>query len=352
MKKRLLCTIICALLVVSMAVPALAGSDRGWESAYRSVISSEAEKYGGELQLVDLDLDGTPELMLGYAIGSGLFSTCKAVYTYKSGAAVEVVTDEFMLSTEGYTLYRNDITGECRIEGGYTFRTGTGYYANITGLYSLQQSAFKRTFCKSVAGSNTSYYLESDVDVSENFYTEAYNNRNSGWTQIGDFGTSSVYYSSKTPSSSDLATLFGEYEDGGAVLSLVSTHKVSVDGITRSAAAYNINGSNYFKLRDIAYILSGTNCTFEVEWNDSLKSINITTGKSYTAVGGELGEIGSVSKLGTPTTAKLYVDGKQVEPDAYNISGNNYYKIRDIADIIGFGIDWDQTSNTVLISTK
>jgi len=42
---------------------------------------------------------------------------------------------------------------------------------------------------------------------------------------------------------------------------------VVVDGVNTSFDAYNIEGSNYFKLRDIAYVLSGTEKQFEVGWD-------------------------------------------------------------------------------------
>ena len=45
-----------------------------------------------------------------------------------------------------------------------------------------------------------------------------------------------------------------------------STHKVYVDGEKANVAAYEINGNNFFKLRDIAAILNGTDAQFEVTW--------------------------------------------------------------------------------------
>ncbi len=349
MKKRIICIILALILTTALALPAMASADRSWESAYKTAISQNTDKYGSYLQLVDLNLDGTPELLIGGAIGSGLFSLAKHVFTYKNGELQEVSFDDFMLS-DNYTLYRNNTTGAYRIEGGYTFREGAGYYANITGLYSYgSKVSFTSTFTEQTAGSSKNYY-NGNTKVSQSSYNSAYSSRNYGWTKVESFACAKVYCGAR-PSSSQISTLFSDYKDG-PVLSLVSTHKVSVDGVQQPAAAYNIGGNNYFKLRDIASILSGTNYSFEVEWNEALKSINLTTGKTYTPVGGELSGVGSVSQFGTPTTATLYINGVQVDPAAYNINGNNYYKIRDIADIIGFGIDWDQAASTVIISTK
>lgn len=37
----------------------------------------------------------------------------------------------------------------------------------------------------------------------------------------------------------------------------------------------------------------------------------------------------------------IYVDGQQVSMTAYNINGNNYVKLRDIGEAVGFNVYWD-----------
>ena len=41
-----------------------------------------------------------------------------------------------------------------------------------------------------------------------------------------------------------------------------------------------------------------------------------------------------------PTWQNIYVDGKQVSMTAYNITGNNYVKLRDIGQQVGFNVYW------------
>jgi hypothetical protein len=41
-----------------------------------------------------------------------------------------------------------------------------------------------------------------------------------------------------------------------------------------------------------------------------------------------------------PTWQSIYVDGQQVEMEAYNINGNNYVKLRDIGKEVGFNVYW------------
>jgi len=37
----------------------------------------------------------------------------------------------------------------------------------------------------------------------------------------------------------------------------------------------------------------------------------------------------------------IYVDGKQVQMEAYAIGGNNYVKLRDVGKAVGFNVSWD-----------
>ena len=41
-----------------------------------------------------------------------------------------------------------------------------------------------------------------------------------------------------------------------------------------------------------------------------------------------------------PTWQPIYVDGKQVAMEAYNIAGHNYIKLRDIGSQVGFNVYW------------
>jgi len=67
-----------------------------------------------------------------------------------------------------------------------------------------------------------------------------------------------------------------------------STHQVYVDGQKVNIAAYTINGSNYFKLHDIAMALNGTLRQFEVAWDNEKKAISLLLEQPYTPDGSEL----------------------------------------------------------------
>ena len=51
------------------------------------------------------------------------------------------------------------------------------------------------------------------------------------------------------------------------------------------------------------------------------------------------------------TTSALLLDGADLALEAYNINGNNYFKLRDLGSALNFGVDWDGAANTVVIDT-
>lgn len=124
--------------------------------------------------------------------------------------------------------------------------------------------------------------------------------------------------------------------------------KVTVDGVVKAIDAYTINGNNYFKLRDIAYILSGTTKQFEVTWDGEKNAISLLSGKPYTGIGGEMSlSTGSRTKSAILSTSKVYLDGKEIKLTAYTIDSNNYFMLRDLGSTFDFYVGWDGKTNTV-----
>lgn len=141
-------------------------------------------------------------------------------------------------------------------------------------------------------------------------------------------------------------------EESNTLAAIPTSSKVLVNGKEVSFEAYNINGNNYFKLRDLAMVLNGTDKQFEVSWDSSKNAIDLESGRAYTSVGGELVVSDKLlNKEANPTTSKIYLNGEEVQLTAYNINGNNYFKLRDIAKVINFGVTWDGNTNTVGVDT-
>ncbi len=138
-----------------------------------------------------------------------------------------------------------------------------------------------------------------------------------------------------------------------AVSAIPSKSNVLINGKKVAFEAYNIGGSNYFKLRDLAQAIGSTSKRFEVGWDGAKNAISMTTGKKYTAVGGELKISGDTDiKSAASTTSQIYLNSEEVIFAAYNIGGNNYFKLRDIAAALDFEVTWDSSTNTIGINTS
>ena len=136
-----------------------------------------------------------------------------------------------------------------------------------------------------------------------------------------------------------------------ALTAIPTASKVYVDGQQINFDAYNIGGNNYFKLRDLAYALNGTKKQFEIGWDGAKNAITITGGKPYTPVGGEMAAKGSGNKTPQPTGASVSFNGQPLSLAAYNIEGNNYFKLRDLGQALDFEVSWNAADNSITIDT-
>jgi hypothetical protein len=198
-----------------------------------------------------------------------------------------------------------------------------------------------------IANEITSLYADVYADGSIGAYGEEvvarlgfllYQSLEYGFESFGDYELRPISELAVTPSVPALTA------KPTASTVLVNSQNIAFD-------AYNIEDSNYFKLRDLAFVLNGTEKQFEVGWNGANNVITLTSKQPYTAAGGEMTDKGAGDKTPTPTSSKIYLDGKEVTFTAYNIGGNNYFKLRDIGAAFDFGVTWDGAKNTIVIDT-
>ena len=136
---------------------------------------------------------------------------------------------------------------------------------------------------------------------------------------------------------------------------MLSNQSLKVDGVPVTCEKYNINDENYFKLRDLAMALNGSASQFSVDYDPEAKAVRIETGKPYTPVGGELTQGEDKSDTARLSPQTVYINGEQrSDLTAYHIGGelgNNYFRLKDLGPALGFGVDYDIPSRTVLVTT-
>ena len=128
---------------------------------------------------------------------------------------------------------------------------------------------------------------------------------------------------------------------------------ILVNGVAQEIYPYNIGGNNYFKLRDMAALLVNTDKTFAVEWDETRGAINLNTTEGYVPGENDLQfPLGATALTAEESPAVLYCNGEKLAIGAYNIGGNNYFKLRDIGEAVGFTVGWDDGAQLMQIDTS
>ena len=134
---------------------------------------------------------------------------------------------------------------------------------------------------------------------------------------------------------------------------VLSPQNLMVDGVMKDVEKYNIDGSNYFKLRDIAYLLNGTGSQFSVGWDAETGTVSIVTGEAYTPNGSEMLVGADKSATAVPSSQTIKINGAvRADLSVYNLDGNNFFKLRDLGEALGFDVDYDAATNTAIVKSK
>ncbi len=135
-------------------------------------------------------------------------------------------------------------------------------------------------------------------------------------------------------------------------LATQTASKVYINDKEVSFDSYNIEGSNYFKLRDLTYTLRRSEKQFDVSWDKEANAINLLLNQAYTVTSGEMTKGDGTDKNAKATTSQTLIHGKAVQLTCYNISDSNYFKLRDIGKELNFAVDYDSTKNAIMIDTS
>jgi len=361
---------LCTVLTGAMAVGAAGAADLGSLSpqgakAYLNQITTLQNKYGkaaartddgfkglltglSMAKLVDMDGDKIPELYCGAGLdGQHMYSYADGkIYALNipesvSNFATDVspCADFYVDGTKAYLVDGHEIMNGFPVK--YLTKQGKEIVTALTYTDAIDDDTGNH-IC-TLNGESVTYHELSaaQVDFTKGMTWEHY----SFWES--SYNVPEVR--SARASLQDTITSLRKLTNPTAK---VSTHKVTLNGAKADLAAYTINGSNYFKLRDLAKALDGLNTNFEVKWNAAQQRIDLTSKTAYTAVGGEQAALPSGNKAATLTNASVYLDGKPLSLTAYSIGGNNYFKLRDLGDTLGFGVDWNADTMTMILTVK
>jgi hypothetical protein len=133
----------------------------------------------------------------------------------------------------------------------------------------------------------------------------------------------------------------------------LSARGLRVDGKLVRCEVYEIGGEAWFRLRDVALALNRTGSRFSVGWDAGTRTVLLTTGEAYVSDGSEESPRGDLSATAVPAGQTVCIDGEEVTGlPAWNVGGNNYFRLADLAPVLGFQADYNEENATAIIRAK
>ncbi len=305
MKKRGISLFLALILCLSLVIPAMAAD------TVDSGVCGEAEETGSAEDVVwRFDSDG---VLTVSGVGS---------------------MDPFPgASLVPWGAYRTDITSAVIEEG----------VINIA-LYSFDGC----TNLKSVAIPTSVHWIAVAAFVDCDSLTDVYYaGSEEQWSAVSvdletnpSLAAATIHFGGETPAPAEPLTV------------VPTSQGLLVDGAAKTTEIYNINGANYFKLRDMAALLNGTGSQFSVSYDEAARMISVQTGQPYQSVGGELTTGTDKSATTVKSSQSIQVNGETLDLTAFNIGGNNFFKLRELGIALGFDVDYDEATRTMLVTSE
>ena len=145
-----------------------------------------------------------------------------------------------------------------------------------------------------------------------------------------------------------IPTAFAESKTVDAVK---NTKKVTLDGEEVMVGAYDVEGYNYLKLRDVAAILNTKKCQFNVGFDKPTKLITVELAKGYEKVEGDLAEIKDEKAKAIVSVRKILVNGEEKEIKTALINEYNYMQLRDLASLVGLDVKYDKVNKVIMLKS-
>lgn len=131
-----------------------------------------------------------------------------------------------------------------------------------------------------------------------------------------------------------------------------TTADILVNGNKVGIGAYNINGSNYVSIRDLAYVLDGSRASFDVGWDAATKSIALTSGQAYTPNGSELAENSGGKVSAWSIVTPVLLNGEEKMLDGYTVGNVSYFSLKDMSEALDFSMSWFDALRYIVINTE
>lgn len=140
----------------------------------------------------------------------------------------------------------------------------------------------------------------------------------------------------------------------GKVPAVKSPQDLYINKQRTDLKGYNIEGHNYYRLRDLASLLKIHDLNFSLWGDDKRIIINLDESYEDSKAQGIISKTDKGQALDKEMTLKIIKDGKAEshQVKAYNIDGYNYFKLRDMGKYLNYDVDYDEKNNLAMIFTN
>ena len=166
-------------------------------------------------------------------------------------------------------------------------------------------------------------------------------------------GPDSDIFGTPGPDKSGQPTTPSQPQQPAGTTASPTNDKLEVNGAAANPTVYKIGDSNYFKIRDVAALLNGTEKQFAVGYDGSKNAVTATTGQGYDKQSGDLaGAATGGSQTADPSNDAIYVNGEKITAEVYKINGSNYFKLRDLGKALNFYVGWSVDRGMYIETSK
>ena len=123
-----------------------------------------------------------------------------------------------------------------------------------------------------------------------------------------------------------------------------------VSGARTELETFDIEGGRFYNIRDIAYVVNGTDVQFDVKQDQYNNTLTLISGVPYTEIGGEMTDRGGERKLPELLAFDIIINGEKADLPAFDIEGNIYLRLEDIKAALGFGMVWKRDDNAYILN--
>ena len=236
--------------------------------------------------------------------------------------------------TENWNDVGYDITCSARVEGTTVYISYTGSGELDSGTYDMGMMVFDTAASQSA----TVPFEELKVfSISIGQGLTVLDEFKEAWNDFANsYGFSVSFNDSPTPPQPEQPQ-----QPAAETIAAPTNDKLEVNGTAADPTVYKINGSNYFKIRDVAALLNGTEKQFAVGYDGGKNAVTATTGQGYAKQAGDLaGAPSGGTQSAEASNDAIYVNGEKITAEVYKIGGSNYFKLRDLGKALNFYVGW------------